>query len=221
MERARHSLSPTQRAGYPNDAAGFASCYGPQGLRHWAPTRPLSRPSRQSATGPPGSYPDRTSTGQRRRAYEHAKIDYLELIATPLVFCWTHPRSDTAGAFAGDQLRCLRPAHVPQAAQRRFQIPGGPSRGQRAGSSNQVPIRARRRQKSVQPPPRCPRSPAQPSAVPPTDKTATGDPGTHGRDDRRDRAGNSPVEVCCPTRTPPPGNVRLDCRNPWISSHDG
>lgn len=29
MERPRHSLFPTQRAGYPNDAAGFASCYGP------------------------------------------------------------------------------------------------------------------------------------------------------------------------------------------------
>ena len=68
-----------------------------QGFRHWAPTRPVSRPSRQSATGPPGSYPDRTSTGKRRRAYEHDKIDYLELIATPLVFCWTHPRSGTAG----------------------------------------------------------------------------------------------------------------------------
>jgi len=29
---------------------------------------PVSRPSRQPATGPPGSYPDRTSTGRRRRA---------------------------------------------------------------------------------------------------------------------------------------------------------
>jgi hypothetical protein len=28
-----------------------------------------SRPGRQPATGPPGSYPDRTSTGRRRRAY--------------------------------------------------------------------------------------------------------------------------------------------------------
>ena len=42
-----------------------------QGFRHWASTRPVSRPSRQSATGPPGSYPDRTHTGKRRRAYEH------------------------------------------------------------------------------------------------------------------------------------------------------
>ena len=39
-----------------------------KGLRHWAPTRPVSRPSRQSATGPPDSYPDRTHTGKRRRA---------------------------------------------------------------------------------------------------------------------------------------------------------
>src|SRR4051812_32991465 len=41
-----------------------------QGLRRWASTRPVSRPSRQPATGPPGSYPDRTHTGRRRRAYE-------------------------------------------------------------------------------------------------------------------------------------------------------
>jgi hypothetical protein len=43
-----------------------------QGFRHWASTRPVSRPGRQSATGPPGSYPDRTSTGKRRRADEPA-----------------------------------------------------------------------------------------------------------------------------------------------------
>src|SRR5918995_5829041 len=58
----------------PNDAAGFASRYGPlscspqRGFRRWASTRPVSRPSRQPATGPPGSYPDRTHTGRRRRA---------------------------------------------------------------------------------------------------------------------------------------------------------
>ena len=28
-------------------------------------------PGRQPATGPPGSYPDRTSAVRRRRAYEH------------------------------------------------------------------------------------------------------------------------------------------------------
>jgi len=42
-----------------------------KGFRHWASTRPVSKPSRQSATGPPDSYPDRTHTGKRRRAYEH------------------------------------------------------------------------------------------------------------------------------------------------------
>ena len=47
-----------------------------EGLRHWASTRPVSRPSRQSATGPPGSYPDRTSTGKRRRAYEQRSTTY-------------------------------------------------------------------------------------------------------------------------------------------------
>lgn len=68
--RARLSLSPTRRQG-PNDAAGFTLCCGPLscfpqwGIRRWASTRPVSRTSRQPATGPPGSYPDRTSTGRR------------------------------------------------------------------------------------------------------------------------------------------------------------
>ena len=59
----------------PNDAAGFASRYGPlscspqRGFRRWASTRPVSRPSRQPATGPPGSYPDGTHTRRRQRAY--------------------------------------------------------------------------------------------------------------------------------------------------------
>jgi len=39
-----------------------------KGIRHWASTRIVSNPSRQSATGPPDSYPDRTHTGKRRRA---------------------------------------------------------------------------------------------------------------------------------------------------------
>ena len=39
-----------------------------KGFRHRAPARPVSRPDRRSATGPPGSYPDRTFTGRRRRA---------------------------------------------------------------------------------------------------------------------------------------------------------
>jgi hypothetical protein len=39
-----------------------------QGFRRWASTRPVSRPGRQPATGPPDSYPDRTHTGRRRRA---------------------------------------------------------------------------------------------------------------------------------------------------------
>jgi hypothetical protein len=38
--------------------------------RRWASTRPVSRRHRQPATGPPDSYPDRTYTGKRRRAYE-------------------------------------------------------------------------------------------------------------------------------------------------------
>lgn len=42
-----------------------------KGSRHWASTPQVSPRSRQSATGPPDSYPDRTHTGKRRRAYEH------------------------------------------------------------------------------------------------------------------------------------------------------
>src|SRR5216683_5109507 len=45
-----------------------------KGFRRWAPARPVSRPSRQPATGPPGSYPDRTYTGRRRRASDQVMI---------------------------------------------------------------------------------------------------------------------------------------------------
>ena len=74
--------APTLTGRTSNDAAGFASCCGPpscspkQGFRHWASTRTVSNPSRQSATGPPDSYPDRTHTGKRRRA-RTAKITPL------------------------------------------------------------------------------------------------------------------------------------------------
>src|SRR3954468_16989122 len=40
-----------------------------QGFRRWASTRPVSRPNRQPATEPPGSYSDGTHTRWRRRAY--------------------------------------------------------------------------------------------------------------------------------------------------------
>ena len=45
-----------------------------KGFRHWASTRTVSNPSRQSATGPPDSYPDRTHTGKRRRASDQNTI---------------------------------------------------------------------------------------------------------------------------------------------------
>jgi len=74
-DAARLLISPTLTGRRPNDAAGFASRYGPlscspqRGFRRWASTRPVSRPSRQPATGPPGSYPDGTHTRRRQRAY--------------------------------------------------------------------------------------------------------------------------------------------------------
>jgi hypothetical protein len=58
-----------------------------KGFRRWASTRPVSRPSRQPATGPPGSYPDRTSTGKRRRAYDPRSTTPVHL-----QICWTHER---------------------------------------------------------------------------------------------------------------------------------
>src|SRR4030081_39373 len=39
-----------------------------KGFRRWASTPGVSPRHRQPATGPPGSYPDRTSTGKQRRA---------------------------------------------------------------------------------------------------------------------------------------------------------
>jgi hypothetical protein len=39
-----------------------------KGFRHWASPPQVSPRQRQSATGPPDSYPDRTYTGKRRRA---------------------------------------------------------------------------------------------------------------------------------------------------------
>src|SRR3954468_13750065 len=46
------------------------------GFRHWASTPPVSKRSRQSATGPPGGYPDRTHTGKRRRADDTRSTTY-------------------------------------------------------------------------------------------------------------------------------------------------
>ena len=69
--------------------------YGPlsrspnMGFRRWAPTRPVTRPSRQPATGPPGSYPDGTHTRRQRRAYVRIRgqiIDHLQTAGhTPVV----------------------------------------------------------------------------------------------------------------------------------------
>jgi hypothetical protein len=56
-----------------------------KGLRRWASARPVSRPSCQPATGPPGSYPDRTLTGRRRRAYEHEDPPWHYVTVSPPV----------------------------------------------------------------------------------------------------------------------------------------
>ncbi len=54
-----------------------------KGFRRWASTRDISLRRRQPATGPPGSYPDRTPTGRRRRARQQITNhdDPLSLVA--------------------------------------------------------------------------------------------------------------------------------------------
>jgi hypothetical protein len=49
------------------------------------PAAHVSRPSRQPATGPPGSYPDRTHTGRRRRAYEQEDPPWHYVTVSPPV----------------------------------------------------------------------------------------------------------------------------------------
>src|SRR6266498_2207218 len=99
------SLFPTLPGRTFNDAAGFASCYGPhprspqRGFRRWASTHPVSRPSRQPATGPPGSYPDRTLTGRRRRAYEREDQPLNTQLHLPP--CWAHDRTTLSSGLPG------------------------------------------------------------------------------------------------------------------------
>src|ERR1700752_978384 len=59
-----------------------ASSLPPKGLLTLG-SGPVSRRSRQPATGPPGSYPDRTSTGRRRRAYEPKKDTMASVTVAP------------------------------------------------------------------------------------------------------------------------------------------
>src|SRR3954447_20103819 len=69
-----------------------------KGFRRWASTRPVSRPSRQPATGPPGSYPDRTSTGRRRRAYEHEETPWHYVTVPPPVLLGARENLNTVSA---------------------------------------------------------------------------------------------------------------------------
>jgi uncharacterized protein YhaN len=76
-----------------------------QGFRHWASTPDVSLRRCQPATGPPDSYPDRTHTGRRRRAYEHE--DQLpnftaSPLALPDALQTVHNKSATAQAAERD-----------------------------------------------------------------------------------------------------------------------
>src|SRR5512132_4391357 len=64
---------------------GPLSCSPQRGFRRWASTRTVSGPSRQPATGPPGSYPDRTHTGRRRPA-----SDQVMTAGQPPPDLWAH-----------------------------------------------------------------------------------------------------------------------------------
>jgi hypothetical protein len=112
---ARHSLHRTTIGGTSNDAAGFASRYGPlsrspyKGFRHWASTPDVSLRRRQPATGPPGSYPDRTHTGKRRRAYDQRSTtsSTSRLLGARKLAASCHRRAvnegrDILGLWAGD-----------------------------------------------------------------------------------------------------------------------
>jgi len=88
-----------------NDAAAFAYATDrmiaspERGFRRWAPTRPVTQPNRQPATGPPGSYPDRTHTGKRRRASDQNTIldDHLLIPGrTPCSTNGASPQPDEA-----------------------------------------------------------------------------------------------------------------------------
>ncbi len=73
---ARHSLSPTSRQGLSRRGRLRVMLRTvrllplSQGFRRWASTPGVSPRPRQPATGPPDSYPDRTFTGKRQRAYD-------------------------------------------------------------------------------------------------------------------------------------------------------
>ena len=78
-----------------------------QGFRRWAPAPPVSRRHRQPATGPPGSYPDRTHTGKRRRAYEREE-HHGTTSRCHLPLCWAHERSRLDGFGSADCLTFKR-----------------------------------------------------------------------------------------------------------------
>jgi len=93
-----------------NDAAGLRL------MLRTAPLLPLlqgldaglrparSRRSRQPATGPPGSYPDRTHTGRQRRAYEHEDPPWLTS-RSHLHSAGRHERSEASTA---ERSQCRR-----------------------------------------------------------------------------------------------------------------
>jgi hypothetical protein len=120
-----------------------------QGFRHWASTPDVSLRRCQSATGPPDSYPDRTYTGRRRRAYEHE--DQLpNFTASPLalldapqtqykinsrrVLGWLHPLKRRAEALAQSRPSAEHPRRL-----------AGPGRNPTAGPSMADPSKGWRR----------------------------------------------------------------------------
>ena len=91
-----------------------------RGARRWASTPPVSRRHRQPATGPPDSYPDRTYTGKRRRAYESA-VNHLHDQPPTLL--------DALANRDGRPLRGLASGHRARRCRLKYERPNGvPSR---------------------------------------------------------------------------------------------
>jgi hypothetical protein len=96
---------PPPRGRLSNDAAGFASCYGPHRRSpcraFGAGLRPCPFPGEAASPLPglpvAGWREGRTSTGKRRRAYEHEETPWLTS-RRYLLFCWAHEITSVAVA---------------------------------------------------------------------------------------------------------------------------
>jgi hypothetical protein len=104
---ARHSLCPTPKDETSNDAAGFASCYGPHSR---SPTRAFDTGLR------PDPFPDRaasllpglltaTRTGLTPASDDELTNQRSTTYMVNLLFCWAHDKTE---ASSGSRCGCMR-----------------------------------------------------------------------------------------------------------------